>query len=130
MVSHISGFDGIKGSDFVSSTLQHRLPPLFVPSKALRQNLASLFWSGSTTSVKVGGSWLNWAGQGPFPALLLSHQDLVLSLALGKCVPHCPGLQQTWYEQLWPKNPPCSPGMVLCVNIPDQTLSSSLQFWH
>lgn len=86
------------------------------------------FWSGSSSSVKVGGSWLNWAGQGPFLALLLSHLDLVLNVVLGKSVPHGPGLLQTWHEQLWPKNPPCSPGMV-CVDPEPCVSTSQTKYW-
>lgn len=99
MVSHISGFKVMKGPDFLSSTPQHHLPPRLCQVMLSDKVLHLLFWSGSSFIVKVGGSRLYWAGQGPFPALLLSHQDLVLSVGLGKRVPHGPGLQQTWYEQ-------------------------------
>lgn len=118
----------MKGLDFVSSAPQHHLPPLFVPSKALRPNLARLFWSGSSFSVQVGGSWLNWAAQGPFPPLLLSYQGLVLNVGLGNGVPHGPGLLA--WAKCGPVNPLCSPGMTCLDSEPCVSTSQAKHWTH
>lgn len=87
MLSHILGFKGLQGPDLFFSTPQHHLPPLFALGNALGQSsAASLFLPEFSFSVQVGGRWvgLGWGegGPGPFPALLPSHQDMVLTAGL------------------------------------------------
>lgn len=92
MVSHISDFKGVQGPDLLSSSPQHHLPPLFALGNALRQSPAlSFFCLGPPSACRLVGGGLRWdggeGGPGPFPALLLSRRDLVLSRRPGERVP-------------------------------------------